>query len=436
MTESPIPISAETLPAIAGMSWRRLKIGETGSYLVLAADIPTPIKASALDVVELVASAIPGTLILRPKQPPIVTTEQLGPGVLLQVEPKCGPVSLVRLLLAADEPAATLLDQQVLYGAEPEVTILQLLVKRLLDLLSDVWRYGWIGGDIERTLISDTIEGQLEFQASLLESTTRAQVAVVQRVWRHTINVPPNRVIASTIELLTVSVPALSEELAQQLTETAAHLPAIEPYTTAIEASLVCADLLDRDRIPPNREYYGPVIRLCRLLLDRFAVTQAGEPIVEYPPLRLAMAPLFERMVRNTISTALAPEYVVRSAADDIELGGQQTLYDGTTSGSFNAALEPDVVVRPFSDLTKVTAIFDAKYKDAPSADDHYQLYAYMSRYQATVGGFVALGAGSSQQAYTTGGKNVHAFGLDLANITQAMQQLAQWVRSVLAAAP
>src|SRR5262245_61147280 len=117
----------EVLQDWSGKTWKRIRIRETGRYLISSTDLPQPINATALDVVDIVASSTPGLFYLAPKSPPIITTEELGPDCILQIEPKCGPVSLVKLLILANATAATAPDQEVIHGIEADVTVLEIL---------------------------------------------------------------------------------------------------------------------------------------------------------------------------------------------------------------------------------------------------------------------------------------------------------------------
>ncbi len=418
----------------SGKLVRWIRISETGRYLVPTDQLPLVINPLALDVVDISLSTVAGYHTIAAKSPPTVTTELLGDGVILQVDAKCGPVSLVRLLLLADEPTVTIPDQQVYYGLEADVTILDVLVDQLLSTLEEVVRLGWAGGDQDRRILSAFPEGEIDFFESLTTSIERGQLLIDQRIVRYTLDISLNKVIATTLSILAASADTLTASTRERLYSQMLTLPPITEYASAAEAVSVCRLLEERGGIPPNREYYEPVLRFCRLLLERFALTQASHPEIEYPPLRLPMERLFERAVRNIVARALEPMYAVRSWRDDVRLGGRPFMYQRAVPSRFNANLQPDIVIRPSTTLQTTAALLDVKYKFEPDSSDHYQLAAYMSAYNAPIGGFIFLtdGTATLQEARTADDRMVYGYGFDLSQIPAEVTRLGSWLRTVL----
>jgi len=417
-----------------GRQLKRISIGESGVFQIASEDLPTPINRSVFDIIDIVATITPGVLLLQPKQPPTVTTEEFGPGVILQVEPKYGTSSLIRLLILADEPGMTLSDQQVWYGLEANVTILEVLAFRLLERLEEIEKLGWIGADIERVTDGGFVEGEILLFDSLLASIRRGEIVLTQRVSHFSFDIPINQIIITTLTFLSGSSHSLSMGVNVKLAEILAGAPRISPRRDAADAAILCRAFLERDHVPPNREYYLPILQLCLLLLERFALTQSGAPELEHPPLRLVMSSIFERMIRNVVAQAIAPNHLVRSGKEDLLLGGRNLIYTQAEPPSFNISMEPDLVIRSSRDLQHVSAVFDVKYKFGLSNNDHYQLNAYVSRFHVSKAGFITLGQPDSPvlRARLADGTTVVSFGFDLTDIQAEVVRLQKWMRELL----
>lgn len=132
------------------------------------------------------------------------------------------------------------------------------------------------------------------------------------------------------------------------------------------------------------RDYYRRALMLALIVLGSDGVGFEGSRNVEGDALLINTADIFEKYLRNVISAANSEKgYVVTKGGL-----GTRSLY---TNGAFD--LEPDIVV---SRDASVLLILDAKYKK-PSADDHYQMLAYLSAFGIARGVFLAPSFSSNE---------------------------------------
>lgn len=146
--------------------------------------------------------------------------------------------------------------------------------------------------------------------------------------------------------------------------------------------------VVDIDRIVFNRlnRMYEPFIRFCRIFLSHSTLTlQASE--VESFSLMIPMNTLFEEFIAEVLKSD--PRYFFHCSP---EIESQKYIGNLATKGNSKGVfrLLPDIVIRHNSSVF----VIDTKYKILDEEDrrfgvsqaDMYQMYAYVTKLQATAG--------------------------------------------------
>lgn len=172
------------------------------------------------------------------------------------------------------------------------------------------------------------------------------------------------------------------------------------------------------------RDYYGPTLVLANLILTQTGLGRNAADSVRAGSVMLNVNTLFERYVRRLLGLALDGFQVGKAKAT---VGDLEPLYqDGAV------LMDPDVVVVG-PDQRRV--IIDAKYKPGGfTAENHYQMSAYLRGYGAPVGILVRpdFGGGSAARSLrsTKDGQRVIELTVSLDRPVEAERLLVHTVRA------
>lgn len=280
----------------------------------------------------------------------------VAPCCRLQIRPKIRS-SLLHLLFPG--PARAVDDA---CAVAPGLGPLDLLAARLAELLAERTARGLHRGYAERAEQGPFLQGRLDVPAQLRRPGGAG--ARLHCTWDDfTPDVPCNQIPKAAAQRVLDSG-LLDPEVAAALQRSLAGLANVTPYPL-IEMSGALAAVA-----APIAEY-GPVLQICRLLVDGLQ-RQAAAGDTSFPAFLLDMDRLFERYVTAAVRAvfAAAPAFTVK--AQELHVANRRR------PGQPDIRLRPDVVIygrhRPL-------IVVDAKWKGPTrtprSAADLYQMLAY-----------------------------------------------------------
>jgi 5-methylcytosine-specific restriction enzyme subunit McrC len=295
--------------------------------------------------------------------------------------------NLLLLLDPADDPPAVRDTVRPSDGSE----VIDLLAGQLALRMSERSSAGLHRAYRETTAQGAYLVGRLDV-AEQLRQQSRGKEQIHSLHDEFTADVPCNRVPRSVATGLLASGllgPAVRERLAA----------ALLPFAHLEEISLTSDVLarLQRERVPVE---YGPLLDLCRLLIDSLApASSAGK--VPAPAFLLPLEKLFERYVTRAVREAFADE-------DGVQVSPQETSHVGEP-----VVGQPEVHVRPDIRIQRAGAtllVLDAKWKNLPTraviTEDFYQALAYCTVLGASRAVLVYPGRRRRIWEYTIGRKN------------------------------
>jgi len=178
-------------------------------------------------------------------------------------------------------------------------------------------------------------------------------------------------------------------------------------------------------RFSPVNEHYRHAIRLSRLVLEGFGLTQSSGGLEAHSFL-VDMNRLFEQWIGEELSLRLWPDFEV---AEQVPVAFSRKPRVGMT---------PDLVIR---DARGTRLVADVKYKltgGLARNEDYYQLLAYATAMELPAGLLIYCRADSAPERVITvagGGQRLHTYPVDLAGdpggIVVGLDRLADTVRQL-----
>ncbi len=279
------------------------------------------------------------------------------PNARLIIHPKIPVSDFLRLL----DPSAAIDTGEDHTVTEAGTAAFNVLAGRFARLLSAQITTGLHRGYAEHSEAGPFLQGRLDVSAQLRQTGRKNHLHCTYDEF--TVDVPPNRVLKATIELLLRSPllhPAVSAELGRLL----AAFPAVA--TQSLQKASFDAPIPDR-----LTASYRPLLALCRLLYEGLtAGKQSGGVIC--PAFLLNMDRVFEQYV----SEGLIAEF---AKSDRCTLAIQPLWTVGSPTGD-----QPGLQMRPDLLLSRAGApdtVIDVKWKTLPAnalrSSDVYQVLAY-----------------------------------------------------------
>jgi 5-methylcytosine-specific restriction endonuclease McrBC regulatory subunit McrC len=191
------------------------------------------------------------------------------------------------------------------------------------------------------------------------------------------VNNLPNRVLRRCLEYLALA--SLKYVNRNEVLGRLEYFGQIPSLRVSAEELTELEHQLEAGRFPASRYYYLPALNLALLILRGTGLSLGDDHDVTFKPILINTATMFEKYVR-----VICQEAVQRYDAH-VEDGKQSPLpfYE---ESPVPVNVQPDILVRRGGSTLLVV---DVKYKFAPTAQDHYQMWAYMHAHQVTRGGFV-----------------------------------------------
>jgi 5-methylcytosine-specific restriction endonuclease McrBC regulatory subunit McrC len=414
--------------SIDGKRITRVVIREVGKFVIPQSLITSQIYTSALEVVRL-STYRDGLMLLEPLNN-VVALEPLSQDLQLEVSPKIGFGS-IGLLLSWAATSGLMRNDLIAASHLSGDSLHEMLVSRFLNATEDIVRYGPIPRMKQETVLIDAIIGSVDLIRSTEHIFTRGEVAFYQDIPSRDYAHLATRVLLTALHrVVGVGLKVLSRNITDKATAILLEMPNVSPLATLSEALEITRDLTCRPTLDAARSYYRPALIAAEPILRSFVRNLSVES-TKYSDfaMRLPMPSIFEDAVRNMTRAAVGAGAV--AAKEKLH-----HLYGSKNSGpSFNPNLQPDIVVRQADNPNKCLMIIDVKYKDGPTANDHYQMFAYLTALDARVGVFVTIGEdlrseGVSNQASTRDERVVYEYTLSAADLDRSVSNYIGWISS------
>lgn len=296
----------------------------------------------------------------------VVGAIPLSNGDTLHIEPKIGKTNFLKLLFKAQGNQADLqksYDQLVNLSTDKNSQGFESLISRqLLISITEILHRGLNTTRVKRNVSEEHVTGQLNPLLTALSVAMKARKPIKAVIKQKSHDTHENHV-------LTVALRKAWKYLAD--TDKERFLPSYNKWMRnfgEIRFSLQDVQYVEgifaAEGYGGARGYYRQALTAALVILGNDGLGFNGKADVLGDSVLMNTASVFEKYVRNVVAEKLYDKgYVVSKG------GNYSTLYvDGSVQ------ISPDLVI---SKSGSIKLIADAKYK-SPSANDHYQMVAYL----------------------------------------------------------
>ena len=185
---------------------------------------------------------------------------------------------------------------------------------------------------------------------------------------------------------------------------------------------------LQRRKIPSSRLYYAHALNLALWILQSSGITVGKEQNVEFRPMLIDMASIFEKYLYSLC------RFFVQGSDFLVNPGEEVSVQFYEDASWRRLYLFPDVVFRKGGSYCH---ILDSKYKGKTTAQDHYQMWAYLEAYDVDRGTFITLVNPDNPtprglRVFKRGKRQIFEFRFDLSNIQQSEEELELLLKECL----
>jgi 5-methylcytosine-specific restriction enzyme subunit McrC len=306
----------------------------------------------------------------------------LTPDYGLQILPKSGLTNLTYMLYRSgllNRSLETPFDQTVPYQVPEDdlESFFEGLIHSFLKALDIVKAWGLMRESVLVDQDSASIRGKINYLSWARNIPRTGGLPIPQRVFSPQIDNLPNRVLRRCLEYLALA--PLKYVNRNEVLGRLEYFGQIPSPRVSAEELTELEHQLEVGRFPASRYYYLPALNLALLILRGAGLALGDDHDVTFKPILINTATMFEKYVRVICQEA------VQSYDAHVEDGKQSPLpFYKESPAPVN--VQPDILVRRGG---RTLLVVDVKYKFAPTAQDHYQMWAYMHAHQVTRGGFV-----------------------------------------------
>jgi hypothetical protein len=412
-----------------GRTITNVRIHEVGTF-----ELPdhllrsAPLLRRSRDVVRISTGETPGTWDLEALGA-TVTAELLSRNVRLEIYPKFGFRGLATLL-AWSSHGVTTLDTSGPVNVSEHETIAEIFAGEFLRSLQPVVSRGWVPRIVFRQFAAPDLTGRLDVVATIQRTYATGALNLVQDAGRLDFGAPANRVLVTALHSLRAIRTGLSERSFRLTRQLLADTEMVPPFRAPREALRIAEEIVRRRSVDPARSYFYAAIQAAIPILRAMGRSIIGSPELDDVPFRVAMPQTVESAVRNLTAHALGTHWIARKEGD-------RSLYRSADPETFNARLEPDIVVRPIADRQRVDVVIDVKYKEKPTASDHHQMAAYVSAYDAAVGVFATISDNRDERAVVGRSRDPHRipiieYAIPAHDVRRGLAEYAEWIRGLV----
>jgi 5-methylcytosine-specific restriction endonuclease McrBC regulatory subunit McrC len=306
----------------------------------------------------------------------------LTPDYGLQILPKSGLTNLTYMLYRSgllNRSLETPFDQTVPYQVPEDdlESFFEGLIHSFLRALDIIKAWGLMREGILVDQHTAAIRGKINYLGWARDIPRSGGLPVPQRVFSPQIDNLPNRVLRRCLEYLAQS--PLKYVKQTEVLGRLEYFGQIPSPRISAEELAELEQQLEAGRFPAGRYYYLPALNLALLILRGAGLALGDDHDVTFKPILINTAIMFEKYVRAICQEA-AQGYDAH-----VEDGKQSPLpFYKESPAPVN--VQPDILVRRGGNTL---IVMDVKYKFAPTAQDHYQMWAYMHAHQVMRGGFI-----------------------------------------------
>lgn len=297
----------------------------------------------------------------------VVGSVPLRNGDTLQILPKVGEANFLRMFFRGTGLRSAFdreFDDFTKYAVGQDASFAVLAARQMVAAAREILRLGATTQRVARAQRMSAAAGYVDPMRTAIALARREADPICTRVRVRSHNSPENRLIAVALLRAARLLQGVEHRDALDV-QRRWHMRVKDGTLTASDLATL-EELLARNHFGGPRAYYRIAVTLGLVLLGSLGMLLSRDPTLEGEALLMNSADVFERYVRAVISERYASEgYVVTKGGSTV-----RSLYD---NGAF--VIDPDVVIEREQSLILVA---DAKYKE-PSADDHYQMLAYLS---------------------------------------------------------
>lgn len=361
---------------------------------------------------------------------PYVGIIPLGAAHGFQILPKSGLKNLTYMLYRSgllNRSLETPFDQTVPYHVPEDdlESFFEGLVESFLRAVDVVKSLGLLRENIVEEQMKVAVRGKVNYPRWIRNISRSGGIPIPQRVFSAQIDNLPNRILRRCLEYLArsplrfVSKDAILARLD--------YFGQIQSPTVSADELAELERQLEAGRFPSSRYYYLPALNLALLIFRGAGLALGDDQDVVFKPILINTATMFEKYVRVICQEA------VQKYDAHVQDGKQYPLPFYKEAVTL-VNVQPDILVRR-GGVTHL--VIDVKYKFAPTAQDHYQMWAYMNAHQVVRGGFVSVSEPGSVSArnplwFRRDQHAVFDFAVDCRQIKTAEQDLIVMVNRQL----
>lgn len=302
----------------------------------------------------------------------------------IQIRPKSGLNNLTYMLYRSgllSRSLETPFEQTVPYQiADDDIeSFFEGLVNSFLESVDAIKRHGLIRQSELVSKKENVIRGKIEFREWLRDFPRTGGIPIPQAVFSPNIDNIANRVIKRC--LLYLAGAQLKYVPQNQILDRLDYFGLLSNSKITSDELRDVENALEYGRFPAGRYYYLPALNLALLIFRGAGLSLGDDQDVVFKPILIDTANMFENYIRIICQDA------VKSGDAHAENGRHRPL-EFYKSETKNITVQPDIVVRKGG---RTLFVADVKYKFEPTAQDHYQMWAYMEAYGVKLGGFISV---------------------------------------------
>lgn len=253
------------------------------------------------------------------------------------------------------------------------------LILSFLDSLDQIKRWGLLREDKPVQTELNAIKGQINLSA-WTRRTSRYGVfmpPVPQTIYASEYDNIPNRVLKACLDYLLVN--PLQHVHNHQVVSRLEYFNQVASQGVFRQEADKLEMQIERGRLPTNRAYYLPALNLALLIFRGAGLALDDPQDVVFKPIIVNTANMFERYIRAVYQE-------VATQFDAYAEDGRRVPVDFYNRAARPIRVQPDIVIKRGG---RTLLVVDVKYKFEPTAQDHYQMWAYLHGHDVKRGGFV-----------------------------------------------
>ncbi|MBI4785464.1 MAG: hypothetical protein HY782_00225 [Chloroflexi bacterium] len=308
----------------------------------------------------------------------------LTPDYGIQILPKSGLRNLTYMLYRSgllNHSLETPFDETVPYQIPEDdlESFFEGLVESFLQAVDVIKTWGLVRESSPESQSMYVVRGKIDYPRWAISLPRTGGLPIPQRVYTPKLDNLPNRILRRCLEYLTQA--PLKYVNRDAVLGRLEYFGQVQSTHVSAEQLVLIERQLETGRFPSNRYYYLPALNLALLIFRGAGLALGDDQDVTFKPILINTAYMFEKYIRLLCQEAA-------QAYDAHAEDGKQSPIPFYRESPKPTWIQPDVLIRRGG---STLLIADVKYKFAPTAQDHYQMWAYMHAHQIQRGGFISV---------------------------------------------